>query len=1081
MSLLINTNTQALNAQRQLVRSSNEMATSMERLASGKRINSAADDAAGLVLSNRMTSQIRGLGQAVRNANDGISMIQTAEGALDESTGILQRMRELAVQSANGVYGDGDRATLDAEVQQLANELNRVAATTSFNGQTLLDGTSGERHLQVGAEANQVISFTIPAMDTKNLGMSGSIDGDVFGAEINLDINGFLTNAVEQGSVKINGRALGAVEAGSNLQALLDQVEQIGDLQANTFVSLEADNIGDGVLSGGDTINITGVGLDGVSQTVSIQDTDSLDDLVETINSLSAGKFSASLSDAGKLVIASDSLAKVSVSDSTQGVASGMSVTTIEDADIAATLNGLQSHWISEAEDLISTYFGLDGDANGKVNLTLNLDDSDGVGQSLASVSWVVGALGTDLHLNIDMADFTADNQPDGGSAPVYNDRIIAHEMVHAVMTRNMNMSALPGWFTEGAAELIHGADERVIGDFTSIDSLAELDAAFKTSAGSPSDSAGYSVGYLATKMLHDDLLFESGGAGGIDLLFDQLEAGNSLDVALGNLSVAHTIATWSDLATFEAHFRANGVDYLNDTYANNNFDLSDTDTGSIAGSDYGHGAKTAISILPNAGGGGANDFTLVIPAEYAGTSKTAEARLVLTSPGDEGIRITKGLAGSDVSLEDLGFREMSGAGLVLGEGLSESEQMSALAAGDLTINGVVIAAVSADAGLAAKLDAINAQSDTTGVVASQLAQQSYQLTDHQSVALGGTGSALVIATGDAGLLGINGQAIAVAAGATASDIAAQINQFTQYFDVTAYADSQGSLHLYSSGPVTLADTGGGLVAALGLKDAGNNNVVGGVEYEDDLGAGSLMLNGNNVSLSDLGDLKVVVQDLNARQGDTGVRASIDGNGSLLLEAASGVRLAIGDVNGVQTLATLGITYLPNSTGTEDLLDEDNDNLLHDEFIFIEPRILLDSLDNSTISLDLSIAGAQSTGLSDLNADLSGFSGAAGLESVSVATQAQAQDAISSVDSALEAINGVRSELGAVNNRLDFTISNLMNIVENTQSARSRINDADFAGESAALSRAQVLQQAAQAMLAQANSRPSQVLSLLQA
>lgn len=117
MPLVINTNVAALNAQRQLVASGNDMSEAMERLSSGKRINTARDDAAGLAISNRMTSQIRGLDQAVRNANDGVSMIQTAEGALDEVTNILQRMRELSIQSANGIYSDTDRSTLDAEVQ----------------------------------------------------------------------------------------------------------------------------------------------------------------------------------------------------------------------------------------------------------------------------------------------------------------------------------------------------------------------------------------------------------------------------------------------------------------------------------------------------------------------------------------------------------------------------------------------------------------------------------------------------------------------------------------------------------------------------------------------------------------------------------------------------------------------------------------------------------------------------------------------------------------------------------------------------------------------------------------------------
>ena len=126
MPLVINTNVSSLNSQRQLVSSGNALDQAMERLSSGRRVNTAGDDAAGLAIANRMTSQIRGLDQAIRNANDGVSLIQTAEGALDESTNILQRMRELAIQSANGIYSDVDRRTLDAEAQQLKKQNSSV-------------------------------------------------------------------------------------------------------------------------------------------------------------------------------------------------------------------------------------------------------------------------------------------------------------------------------------------------------------------------------------------------------------------------------------------------------------------------------------------------------------------------------------------------------------------------------------------------------------------------------------------------------------------------------------------------------------------------------------------------------------------------------------------------------------------------------------------------------------------------------------------------------------------------------------------------------------------------------------------
>ncbi|MEC8081437.1 MAG: flagellin [Pseudomonadota bacterium] len=162
MALYVNTNTSSLNAQRQLMSSGNTLDTAYQRLSSGLRINSAADDAAGLQISNRLTSQVNGLNQAVRNANDGISLAQTAEGAMDETTNMLQRMRTLAIQSANGSNTDKDRVALQQEMEQLAEEINRVADTTTFGGQNLLDGTySGT--FQVGADANQTISFSMTA------------------------------------------------------------------------------------------------------------------------------------------------------------------------------------------------------------------------------------------------------------------------------------------------------------------------------------------------------------------------------------------------------------------------------------------------------------------------------------------------------------------------------------------------------------------------------------------------------------------------------------------------------------------------------------------------------------------------------------------------------------------------------------------------------------------------------------------------------------------------------------------------------------------------------------------------------
>ena len=169
MALTVNTNIASLNTQRNLNSSSKSLDTSLQRLSTGSRINSAKDDAAGLQISNRLTSQINGLGVATRNANDGISLAQTAEGALQQSTNILQRMRDLSLQAANGSNSESERTALNDEVTQLKKELDRISNTTTFGGRQLLDGSFGTTSFQVGAAANEIISVSIGEMSSKSL------------------------------------------------------------------------------------------------------------------------------------------------------------------------------------------------------------------------------------------------------------------------------------------------------------------------------------------------------------------------------------------------------------------------------------------------------------------------------------------------------------------------------------------------------------------------------------------------------------------------------------------------------------------------------------------------------------------------------------------------------------------------------------------------------------------------------------------------------------------------------------------------------------------------------------------------
>ena len=239
MGLVINTNVMSINAQRNLGKTQGSLANSMQRLSSGLRINSAKDDAAGLAISDRMTSQIRGLNQAVRNANDGISLAQTAEGAMQEATNILQRMRELAVQSANDSNSASDRASLQKEVAQLQQELDRISNTTEFNGKKLLDGTFTAQSFHVGANAGQNIQVTVGNTRSDKIG-DYALETDNGAGYINAVNDATSVNNVAAQTLTVAGSG-GSTEVSVAAEATAKQiVADINAVEADTGVTADA-------------------------------------------------------------------------------------------------------------------------------------------------------------------------------------------------------------------------------------------------------------------------------------------------------------------------------------------------------------------------------------------------------------------------------------------------------------------------------------------------------------------------------------------------------------------------------------------------------------------------------------------------------------------------------------------------------------------------------------------------------------------------------------------------------------------------------------------------------------------------
>lgn len=247
MALTVGTNVASLNAQRNLGMSTNNLATSLERLSTGSQINSAKDDAAGLQISNRLTNQINGLGVAVKNANDGVSIAQTAEGAMQESTNIMQRMRDLALQSANGSNSDSERTALQQEFSALSGELTRIAETTAFGGKKLLNGDMGNTSFQIGSNANETVSFGLSDVSAGALrGSSSSATVDGAATDLSAKVVGDANSLTQYTtSLDIND----ALTALATPLAARDQAGADGGDALNTFAVSIGDQ--DVVVSGG--------------------------------------------------------------------------------------------------------------------------------------------------------------------------------------------------------------------------------------------------------------------------------------------------------------------------------------------------------------------------------------------------------------------------------------------------------------------------------------------------------------------------------------------------------------------------------------------------------------------------------------------------------------------------------------------------------------------------------------------------------------------------------------------------------------------------------------------------------------
>ncbi|WP_318485880.1 flagellin [Photobacterium leiognathi] len=401
MAITINTNVTAMTAQRNLNSASSSVADSMQKLSSGLRINSAKDDAAGLQISNRLTNQTNGLNVAMRNANDGVSMAQTAEGAMQESTTIMERMRELALQSANGSNSDKDREAMQKEMGQLQAEMNRIADTTSFGGQSLLDGSFGSKSFQIGANSNETQSLALMDVSAHALGQTYKSFGENAAGDLALSATASAGTQSANGSVSVNvgGKeqtiSLGHDMSAAELQEKINNIDGLSGVSVsqgadkspavNAKMEITALAMGSGT-TGSLNLNGTSISLDDVAD-ISTAGTNDKDKqnlaVIDKINELSDSTgitatidYSGGATDgtvAGKIVLEAADGKNIAASATMNGSAGTGDGTTAGVAGNAATLT-LGGTAVTGTGGTAGDTSGNAGGAGGSANETVVVD-----------------------------------------------------------------------------------------------------------------------------------------------------------------------------------------------------------------------------------------------------------------------------------------------------------------------------------------------------------------------------------------------------------------------------------------------------------------------------------------------------------------------------------------------------------------------------------------------------------------------------------------------------------------------------------------------------------------------------------
>lgn len=1112
MALSINTNLASMNAQGNVNKTQSRLEKSLERLSSGLRINSAKDDAAGLAISNRMTAQVRGLNQAVRNANDGISLAQTAEGALGEVNTNLQRLRELAVQAANATNSDDDRAALQEEASLLLEEIDRIAGETSFNGITLLDGSFTKQTFQVGANAGQTLNISMGSAKTSKLGTDSTAALTAQGSQAAISEGDLIINGVTIRSTSASDDAA-SYPGSSKAASAIAKAAAINASSAETGVTATAD---ENVLEGAYMSGAAGSGtltLNGVNIAITTTDDASASrtSVVEAINAVS-GQTGVVATNTGK-----DATGVTLTAADGRNITVKFGAPTTGTFDASSTgITGLSSN------ELVGTsmtgaagtgYIRINGVDTGLIETTT--DTATSRANTVAAINAISDKTGV---VAVDTGDDST-----GITLTASDGRHIGTELL-----------AVSGTFTEASTGV--NAVQATSGAVTLTDSAAHD---FQINGVTVSFTSGASAGASATAIvdaINDNADLQAMGITaktdtvGTALIVTSTN-GTALDFTAGasttlaqlggiadtNATVGGTVTATTNSTTYDFELNGETLSFTTDASAtaaesaalirdaiNNNSNLQESGItaelnaagdGFIVHSTKGAAITFTDGTANRAALGGIADKTAsqVASGEASTVEATDYSSYTLTS--NKEIVISSG-SGSSSDLAEIG--------LVSGTYDSQTAYAStttnngrAMGEGDVKINGVLIGASSAasdtysrysdsvsateaeqltSASAIAKAAAINAMSDQTKVTATV----NENVSDGANMTSGSAGTGKIVVNGvetaAIGVAAVGGDA--TTAGENRAAVIDAINAISTQTGVVAEDtnDIEGGIRLVAAdGRNINVEFEGGLNSA--------NTGVSGSDVTQTLGfsgtmvsganAGTITINGYELSVTTAGttedgDRDIIAAAINSISDKTGVTAENTGSDStgITLSSINGVGFTV-SLGGALTDANTGIGV--DATTKSATVDGRSDTTygtytLTSTSSFKVEKGTTASLENSGLAVGTYGSGKSGMALSDI--DLSTAEGAS--------------KAIEAIDNAMKQIDTSRSSLGAVQNRFTATISNLTNTSENLESASSRITDADFAAETANMSKEQVLQQAGVSVLAQANKLPQQLLSLLQ-